>query len=245
MTGVQTCALPISRFLTDDGHQVNWATYYCGYCYERSPWFWCEDCGEYREGSCYECGYECGDGIIHPYAYKPDPIFFPDMPPISLEGINCYRWPESGRLSPVSRQSLAYFGLELEVDSWDNDRLEGVKEFLAGTGGHFYAKHDGSLRSDEGVELVSHPLTLEAWRSFDGFKNSLEVLRQAGWRGWDVDGHDYGIHVHVSRIAFSGSAHLLKFIMLFRRLDFAMNFRRFAGRGPNDYLTYEIGRANV
>ena len=84
---------------------------------------------------CSACYHECGEAI-HCYSYKPVPIFHGDAP--------------------------MYMGVELEVDDGGKDPAKAKKilSIFNQTGEFGYIKSDGSL--DDGLELVTHPCTLEA-----------------------------------------------------------------------------------
>ena len=73
-------------------------------------------------------------GGIHDYSYKPDPIFYGD--------------------------GDRFLGVELEIDGggeigW---KAEDILDIANWKDEHMYCKHDGSL--DDGLELVTHPMTL-------------------------------------------------------------------------------------
>jgi hypothetical protein len=70
-----------------------------------------------------------------------------------------------------------------------------------------YAKEDASIGSD-GVEFVTMPATLKAIETMFPWE-SFERLQQLGARAWGYD--RCGMHIHVSRSAFSPS-HLYKFM---------------------------------
>lgn len=94
-----------------------------------------------------------------------------------------------------------FAGVEIEVNTNDVERLhDGIDSEI------FYLKHDSSLSSD-GVEIVSHPCTLDFWQQLDF--NFLDLCR-----GW----HDgYGIHVHISRKGFKDQFHIEKVVNFFAK----------------------------
>ncbi len=75
---------------------------------------------------------------------------------------------------------------------------------------HWIVKRDGSV---SGPEFVSHPATLKWWQ-----KNANELaemfgyLIHAGYRSHN--GREAGMHVNISRDAFSNPEHLLRFLNL-------------------------------
>lgn len=144
----------------------------------------CDDCGRliHNDDACYVDGEDypyCSDcyerharNYIHNYSYKPDPVFH-------------------GR-------GTMFFGVELELDKGgeDDDKAE---EILSCTDSdHLYIKHDGSL--DDGMELVSHPMTLEYHQNSMPWKNIVETAVDLGYRSHQTG--TCGLHVHVNRKAF-------------------------------------------
>ena len=83
---------------------------------------------------CYEEEREDSD-LIHDYSYKPNPIFYGD--------------------------GNRYFGIELEIDEVgkDDDYAEELLDIANMHEDLLYIKTDGYL--DDGMELVSHPCTLD------------------------------------------------------------------------------------
>ena len=112
----------------------------CEDCY-REGYVTCDECGRIIRASeavfegddvyCQSCDEERRNEEIHPYNYKPKPVFF--------------------------GEGSRYFGVELEVDRGGED-TESAEQLLTITGKRMYIKHDGSL--NEGFELVTHPMTL-------------------------------------------------------------------------------------
>ena len=119
-----------------------------------------------------------------------------------------------------------YLGLELEMEDTSGCSIsDGVE--LAGSHipDHFYCKSDGSLY--EGMEMVSHPMTLSYWQQIRPRFDSLTAgLRRMGMRSWNTE--TAGIHVHVSSEAFESDAHLWMFQRLFYRNPDQVS--KFAGR---------------
>lgn len=144
----------------------------------------CDDCGRlihdddacYVDGEdypyCSECYERHSREHIHNYSYKPNPVFH-------------------GR-------GTMFFGVELELDKGgeDDDKAE---EILSCTDSdHMYIKHDGSL--DDGMELVSHPMTLEYHQNSMPWKDIVETAVDLGYRSHQTG--TCGLHVHVNRKAF-------------------------------------------
>ena len=155
----------------------------CESCFDED-YVHCEDCGcivrreqAYWDGDdrayCSSCWDEHCD-IIHEYSYTPDLVFH--------------------------GKGLRHFGVELEIDGGGTDRYNAEKllNIANANGENLYIKTDGSL--DEGLELVTHPMTLEYHLNAMPW---AEILRKA--QEMDYLSHaagTCGLHVHISRLAF-------------------------------------------
>lgn len=98
-----------------------------------------------------------------------------------------------------------YLGVELEVDS--TLRVSAYPGFIPQIfqctvlGPRFEFTRDGSL-SSQGVEIISHPMDIVEWREQRPvMRRLLRGLIQIGMRGHDAE--TAGLHVHVSRDAFT------------------------------------------
>lgn len=186
---------------------------WCGECAADYA-YWCEYCDEY---SLEECDmHSTQDGDLLPYDYKPMPIF--------------HGSPDNG----------LYLGLELECEdisgSSISDAVDYIRQAWDGER-HLYCKHDGSL--SDGMEIVSHPTSLEEWQGSGQKLHELtDRLKSMGFRSWDTQ--TCGIHIHVSASAFDNDVHLYKFSQMFYKNPERM--QRFAGRGSTTYAEYSEGR---
>ena len=98
---------------------------------------------------------------------------------------------------------LVYYGVELEHEHADSDLepyLEGLHDKRIA-----HAEMDSSL--DEGIELITQPATLEAWRGVFG-DSIRDYMSNAQRVGADFGAGTCGAHVHVSRTAFADDNHL-------------------------------------
>ena len=145
----------------------------------------CEHCGAlipndnvYQLGGeslCRDCYDDnCDSGPIHDYNYTPDLVFH--------------------------GKGLRKFGVELEIDE-GGDLTSHAKRFLDIANRHaenLYIKTDGSL--DAGLELVTHPMSLEYHLNDMPWEDILHEAKYLGYRSHGAD--TCGLHVHVSRMAF-------------------------------------------
>lgn len=186
---------------------------YCGdtYCYTctEDHAVYCDRCDSYH---LYE---SCDNGLdgIHDYGYKPEPIFHGTTP------------------------TYAHFGVEVEMESRDGNGQEALYYFMRTfTDEEFYYKHDGSIYSEDGFEMVSHPRTLESWQALlPRLQDSMQRARRVGMRSWNTD--TCGMHVHIDARTFgSSSAHLYRFTQFIYRNERALT--RVAGRGSVSYARY-------
>lgn len=161
---------------SDSGHTL------CFSCYDRY-YTRCSCCGRiiheddaYTYGEDYYCEtcYHQKLGSINDYGYKPEPIFY---------GVG-----------------NRFLGVELEIDGGGEVDSKAVRllDIANRLDDHMYCKHDGSL--DDGLELVTHPMTL------DYHKNDMpwaDVLSKAKGLGYvSHQAGTCGLHVHVNRTAF-------------------------------------------
>lgn len=164
----------------DDGY-----TSLCSHCYH-NHYVCCSNCNALLheddayhlndEYYCRECYEEERDKChyVHDYGYKPEPIFYGD--------------------------GNRYFGVELEIDGAgkDNDYAEELLDIANMRDEHIYIKSDGSL--DDGMELVSHPMTLEYHKDFC-WEDVMHKAVSLGYRSHQTS--TCGLHIHVNRNSFS------------------------------------------
>ena len=148
----------------------------------------CGECGEvfrssemeYDERSeRYYCNY-CYDKIdraIRDYSYKPKPV---------------YKTEHSEFYEDSDIEELL-FGVELEVDKGDDPQE--LAERLTSGFEDVYCKHDGSL--ENGVEIVTHPCTLDYHKKKLGWEGICEEARNMDFLGQDAN--TCGLHIHVGR----------------------------------------------
>ena len=186
--------------------------------------YWCEDCVSNNATYCDECdeyyldGRGCencggGDGRVHQYSYKPNPIF---------HGGN---------------DNNLYMGFELEMsygDESDNYRSTIPDVLPLEQADVCYLKSDSSIEG-WGYELVTHPHTLGAYERANNLWNYIESCRTKGARSWDTT--SCGLHVHVSRTAFKSGAHTHRFLSLIYRNPREM--MKLAGRKNSRYARFD------
>ena len=127
------------------------------------------------EGYCDNCYHSHGPNrAVQSYYYKPEPIFY--------------------------GEGNRYFGVELEIDEGGerDDRACQLMGIANGNGlEHLYIKHDGSL--DNGMELVSHPMTLDYHRDEMPWASILTEAVRMGYTSHQAQ--TCGLHVHINRNA--------------------------------------------
>ena len=112
---------------------------------------------------------------IRDYYYKPAPIFY--------------------------GEGSRFMGVELEIDgAGERDDYAAILTELANSGGLelVYIKHDGSL--DDGLEIVTHPMTLDYHQNEMPWGKLLEKAKELGYLSHQAG--TCGLHVHVNRTAF-------------------------------------------
>ena len=162
----------------DDTHSL------CRDCMERY-YTHCDRCGVlirngdvYRHDDdclCRDCYDDiCESSPIHEYDYVPELVFH--------------------------GKGLRKFGVELEIDEggkdWDNAKC--ILDIANESATNLYIKSDGSL--DDGLELVTHPMTLEYHLHEMPWEKVLEEAKRLDYRSHSTN--TCGLHVHISRMAF-------------------------------------------
>jgi len=163
----------------------------CGRLIHDDDAYYLDDDSDYPY--CHTCYTRFKRKYIHSYSYKPTPVFHGD-----------------GKL---------FMGVELEIDGGgcDDNNAETLCEIASDS--QIYIKTDGSL--DEGLEIVTHPMTLEyhqqtmPWREITSKAVSLGYLSHRT--------NTCGLHVHVNRTAF-GSDRTEQDVAISRILFFIERF---------------------
>ena len=220
-----TCERCGSAIWTDDSYGDEYTTL-CASCYH-NHYTRCVCCdallhnddayqieGDDYCGECYRDETD-KNRSIHEYGYKPEPIFYGD--------------------------SERFFGVELEVDGAGgySEDAEAILEIANADKEHLYIKHDGSL--DEGMELVTHPMSLEYHKQFC-WQEIMSKAISMGYRSHQTS--TCGLHVHINRSCLGDTQeeqdHVISHILYFveknwnellkfsRRSEYSMN--RWASR---------------
>lgn len=165
------------------------AQYFCDEHYRE--WVYCTSCGRaynseedrvsiHTHQQCKRCyDREKKKESLKNYGFKPTPEF---------------------KTSKDETKANDFTGIEYETELSSNTDQEVIDLAYAGTektSDFVYAKTDGSL--DNGVEFVTHPITLKAWLDtyLDRFdKELLEPIKKIGIKSTPVNA---GIHIHLNR----------------------------------------------
>ncbi len=123
---------------------------------------------------CASCAEE-HRGPILSYSYKPNPLFF------------------GGK--------TAGYGVELEIDDGKH-RQNAARDIQDAAGDHIYIKEDGSL-SYKGMEIVTHPATLDYHVNHFPWSDICETALSYGYCSHDTD--TCGLHIHASRSLFGNT----------------------------------------
>jgi hypothetical protein len=191
----QDCLEELTRICSHCGERI-WNASNCGdssivlcqRCYD-NHYTTCESCGSIicfddayhadDDGDlCYGCycSHQSRRRAIHEYSYKPDSIFYPEYDSKTL-----------------------YMGVELEIDGGgeDSENAESILSVCNRDDEYIYIKHDGSLNN--GMELVSHPATLEYHLKHIPWADICSKALELGYTSHNAG--TAGLHVHVSRSA--------------------------------------------
>lgn len=156
----------------------------CDSCYE-NHYTTCEECGRiihqeyayYDDDDypyCSDCYHQRCNNTIRDYNYKPAPQFF--------------------------GEGNRYFGVELEIDEGGKDNEKASQIMFAANieDDHIYIKSDGSLC--DGMEIVTHPMTLDYHKSEMPWGKICEKAVQLGYRSHKTT--TCGLHIHINRTTF-------------------------------------------
>lgn len=105
-----------------------------------------------------------------------------------------------------------FMGVELETTRYDTGSYidNGHAADMRRPKRHWLVKRDGSV---SGPEFVSHPATLYWWQAASNdLREMFGYLIHAGYRSHN--GREAGMHVNISRDAFTNAEHLLRFLDL-------------------------------
>jgi hypothetical protein len=156
-----------------------------------------------------------------------------------LHGLLFHTDTSSRRATP----RVGYYGLEIESAQKDGEWQDGAEYFWDVFGRSYdqaVIKEDGSLH-ERGYELVTQPRTLASYDNWTQLWKHIDWMREHGFEGWkpmDRWGERIraGIHIHVSRTAFSNRAHVARFIKSVYMWREQM--KKFSGRNSPQYADY-------
>lgn len=162
----------------------------CRDCFDES-YYHCDNCGHVIHASeahvtnhgtycenCFEQNRYAN--YVRNYTYKPRPVFHGATPPALFMGVELETSKRGGRSRDQSK-----FSSNL-CDINPNEDL-------------FYQKRDASIDSDIGIEIVTHPCTLDYHLHEFPWDEIIATAKENSYRSHD-DGR-CGLHVHVSRNA--------------------------------------------
>lgn len=196
---------------------------YARYCDRCETWRH-EDEVQYDEASgldlCERCYEECAQSEhLHSYGFAPRIRFF------------------GSHVNPL------YLGVELETDGgFNRGRYCDSLMEIEGFGERWWMTEDSSLRN--GVELTSHPITLEEHVKMAGMYQEISATaREYGFRSHD--GGRCGLHIHVNRDFFGKSIAVqdacgYRMMRLLQR--FESQFFAFSRRTSDQWCCYRTSR---
>ena len=166
----------------------NDSLYLCERCFD-NYYTTCSECGclinndsvyydDEDRALCQNCYNHIRYDTIHDYSYKPEPIFYGD-------------------------DDNMYIGVELEIDGGgkDYDNAEKILDIANEVNELIYIKSDGSL--DEGMEIVTHPMTLKYHIEEMPWNMVLKEAVALGYLSHKTS--TCGLHCHVSRLYFGST----------------------------------------
>lgn len=198
----------------------------------------CDDCCEYVEdifemedGSevCSRCQTERVRMLhsdrhtaLHAYGYRPDWVVYGD----------------------TRNNTVPTLGIELETDTREYDvRHAYIDDLLAAAhADRVFYTHDGSLRN--GVEVTSHPMTLDEHISTNLWGEVAEIAKRHGFKSHDVG--TCGLHIHFNTSFFGKSDAIrniggYKLVLLAQR--FQSQFVTFSRRRNLEWCSFDYSYA--
>ena len=168
----------------DDCRYDAYSCYNCGTTGHCDNSCYCDNCCESYCDSCYYDSYEhsCSnsDGI-HDYSYVPDDLVFHGS-----------QYPLDNPMPDL------YMGVELETQGEIGDASALIDFVQRDDEEHAFLKDDSSI---SGVEIVTHPMTLDYHRNEYDWQGLIESAESDGF----YDGTGAGLHVHISRDGLGNS----------------------------------------
>ncbi len=184
---------------------------YCTHCEEKLKF--CSSCNKPHMGESH-CRSERSEFISN-YSWKPLPIFH-----LSTK--------ERSKIGRRSNESRLVMGFENEQSYSStkkmNKELNSIYSRFSVT--ELYCKSDSSI-TGHGFEVVTHPYTLDAFRSLP-LSYLFKVKPLGGSNGC-------GMHVHLNKSFFGNDTHLYKFINFINHSDNKGYMRKIAGRYDVSY----------
>lgn len=204
----------------------------------------CIHCGTYQVTSNDEC-VSCDRPMRDDFDGDRDDDYDSDYDPDSGMQSHSYRpvtkFIDFDTKKMVTRQyskddRSVYMGMELEIETRSNSNRSKTCSLLTKVTDS-YCKEDGSLH-DYGVEWVTQPHTPAAWRALEPkLTEALNTLRSNGARSYNTT--TCGLHIHVSRQAFNGTAHVFKLLsLIYHNPRFIL---KLSGRGTMDRMEQWAG----
>ena len=142
-----------------------------------------------------------------------------------------------------------YMGMELELSLTESHRSS-LRSLATEVNSMdvAYCKTDSSIIGD-GFEIVTHPRTLQGWKTWDEFLGFLDRMKT---ENIGVEGVN-GIHIHVGKTAFGETGtperleHARQFALFWNRLSekYPRTYYELVGRPPTSYCAPDqsVGRA--
>lgn len=203
----------------------------CSTCRD-ADYFNCPDCGALTangegvhhagrdETYCSRCYGRIRPGRINGYDYRPKPKFF--------------------RTKREKRQKECfYMGVELEAD-----RSEYQEEFCEYMGekhdNHIYLKEDGTISCSSGVEIVTHPCTLDYHKNQLGWADICSEAVRRGFQSHNTS--NCGLHIHIGR---DGLSNLDTLKMSYFIKEHKEEFEKLARRSDSEWATFKDKHVKV
>ena len=197
----------------------------------------CESCYNNEYNTCSVCDgvMSCEDAI-----WYGDECYCENCYNEMLENLGIHKY----RFSPCNftfhndetesslRTNNPYVGIELEIQGWQRDDFCKKMKNEYGNEDIFYMKEDGSLNDEEGVEIVSNPMTYKFIKDTNYFKDLFEKMKEYEMN----DTNNCGLHFHIDRMFCNSDEYLAVIDYIVNH--FSEYFAKIGGRDFNEYSDY-------
>ena len=201
----------VCELVSDETQLADNGNYVCAPCRYEHHYYACDHCETLIQSGDY-CDYH------------------QDVVDADVSSLDCIHYSDYKPTPVFHGTGPLFLGMELEITVPYGQLESCAAEALDRLGALGYLKEDSSIRPD-GFELVTHPMSY-AW-AMESFPWPL--LRELAALGCHGEGN--GLHVHISRDAFTDTCHTYRWMKFIHRN--ASDVQRLARRVSHDWAAFD------